>query len=111
MVFRSGSLFDAIRASISLPSFFNPVRRDGMILIDGGIINPIPLNRVERTEGDLLMGVDVSGHDYEGQSELQQILKARRQHSKSLKQSILNHLIPENIGSTISLCSRAPARS
>lgn len=107
VVFRSGSLFDAIRASISLPSFFNPVRRDGMILIDGGIINPIPLNRVERTEGDLLMGVDVSGHDYEGQSELQQILKARRQHSKSLKQSILNHLIPENIGfNHITLLSR-----
>ena len=69
VVFRSGSLFEAIRASISLPSFFSPVQRDGMVLIDGGILNPIPLNRVERTEGDLLMGVDVSGHDYQGQSD------------------------------------------
>lgn len=68
VVFRTGSLFEAIRASISLPSFYEPVRRDGMILIDGGVVNPLPLNRVERHEGDLLVGVDVSGHDYESQS-------------------------------------------
>ena len=46
VVFSKGSLFEAIRASISLPSFYEPVQRDGMILIDGGVINPIPLNRV-----------------------------------------------------------------
>ncbi|MBR1504745.1 MAG: patatin-like phospholipase family protein [Prevotella sp.] len=97
VTFRKGSLFKAIRASISLPSFFSPVRRNGMILIDGGIINPIPLNRVARTEGDLLMGVDVSGHDYSGQSELQRMLNAKRKRDKSLKMSILNRLIPDNI--------------
>jgi len=44
------------------------VRRNGRLLIDGGVINPIPLNRVARTEGDVLVGIDVSGHDYEAQS-------------------------------------------
>ena len=68
VVMREGSLFEAIRASISLPAFYEPVQRDGMILIDGGVTNPIPLNRVERHEGDLLVGVDVSGHDYGAQS-------------------------------------------
>ena len=68
VVFRTGSMFDAIRASISLPSFFEPVHRNGRLLIDGGVINPIPLNRVARTEGDMLVGIDVSGHDYEGQT-------------------------------------------
>lgn len=97
VVFRSGSLFDAIRASISLPSFFEPVRRDGMILIDGGIINPFPLNRVERTGDDLLVGVDVSGHDYQGQSELQQVVNAKRKRDGSWSQFILNKLIPDNI--------------
>ena len=48
VVFNKGSLFEAIRASISLPSFYEPVQRDGMILVDGGVINPIPLNRVKR---------------------------------------------------------------
>ncbi len=97
VVFRSGSLFDAIRASISLPSFFEPVQRDGMILIDGGIINPIPLNRVARTEGDMLVGVDVSGHDYKGQSELQNVVNAKRKRNGLLGISVLNRLIPENI--------------
>ena len=64
VTFRKGSLFGAIRASISLPAYYEPVRINGMVLIDGGIVNPLPLNRVARKKGDLLVGVDVSGHDY-----------------------------------------------
>jgi len=97
VVFREGSLFQAIRASISLPSFYEPVKRDGMILIDGGVTNPIPLNRVVRHEGDLLVGVDVSGHDYEAQWEAHQEQTEKRKHSTSLSQQILNRLIPDNL--------------
>ena len=97
VVFREGSLFKAIRASISLPSFYEPVHRDGMILIDGGVTNPIPMNRVQRHEGDILMGIDVSGHDYETQWEIRQELTEKRKRSKSLSQQILNKLIPDNL--------------
>jgi len=97
VVFSKGSLFDAIRASISLPSFYEPVYRDGMILIDGGVTNPIPMNRVVRHEGDILIGVDVSGHDYETQWEIQQEIAEKRKNSKSLSQQILNKLIPDNL--------------
>ena len=97
VVFRKGKLFDAIRASISLPSFFNPVRRDGMILIDGGVINPLPLNRVTRHEGDLLVGVDVSGHDYQGQNRLQHALSVRRRQQSTLKDALLNKLRPSSL--------------
>ena len=97
VVFREGSLFDAIRASISLPTFYEPVRRDDMILMDGGLINPIPLNRVERHEGDLLVGVDVSGHDYKRQWEKQHRLAEKKKANKSLKAQILDKLIPDNI--------------
>ena len=97
VVFDKGSLFDAIRASISLPSFYEPVQRDGMILIDGGVTNPIPMNRVVRHEGDILVGVDVSGHDYKTQWEIQHELAEKRKHSKSLSQQILNKLIPDNL--------------
>ena len=97
IVFCKGSLFQAIRASISLPSFYEPVRRDGMILIDGGVTNPLPLNRVARRDGDILVGVDVSGHDYETQWKEQQELAERRKHSTSLSQKILNRLIPDNL--------------
>lgn len=97
VVFREGSMFEAIRASISLPSFYEPVQRDGMILIDGGVTNPIPMNRVVRHEGDILVGVDVSGHDYAAQWKKQHELAERRKHSTSLSQQILNRLIPDNL--------------
>ena len=69
-----GSLFQAIRASISIPSFYEPVQRDDMILVDGGIVNPTPLNRVQRQPEDILVGIDVSGHDYKAQWEEHQNL-------------------------------------
>ena len=91
VVFRKGSLFEAIRASISLPTFYEPVRRDGMILIDGGVTNPIPLNRVERHEGDLLVGI------YKAQWEIQQEITEKRKRSTSLSQQILNRLLPDHL--------------
>ena len=97
VVFTKGNLFEAIRASISLPSFYEPVQRDGMILIDGGVTNPIPMNRVARHEGDIMVGVDVSGQDYEKQSEMQQELAEKRKRSTSFSQQILNKLIPDNL--------------
>lgn len=97
VVFCEGSLFDAIRASISLPLYYEPVRRDGRILIDGGVINPIPLNRVERHAGDLLVGVDVSGHNYKKQWERQQRLAEKHKADRSLKAQILDKLLPDNL--------------
>ncbi len=61
VVLDRGGLYDAIRASISIPSVFRPVHKDGMVLVDGGTVNPLPLNRVRREEGDLLVAVNVSG--------------------------------------------------
>ena len=55
------------------------------------------MNRVARHEGDILVGVDVSGHDYKKQSEIQQELAEKRKRSKSLSQQILNKLIPDNL--------------
>ena len=97
VIFRTGSLFEAIRASISLPSFYKPVQRDGMILIDGGVINPIPLNRVERHKDDLLMGVDVSGYDYKAKENMKHEISERRNRGKSMAAQILDKLIPDNI--------------
>lgn len=97
VLFRKGSLFKAIRASISLPSFYEPVQRDDMILIDGGITNPLPLNRVKRLPGDILVGVDVSGHDYKAQWDEMHRLTAMQKSDTSLKTKILDMLIPDNI--------------
>ena len=63
VVFRTGSLFEAVRASISIPLFFKPVQIGQRLLIDGGILNPLPLHVVERQEGDILVAMDISGKD------------------------------------------------
>lgn len=97
VMFRKGSLFKAIRASISLPSFYEPVMLNDMILIDGGIINPLPLNRVKRQIGDILVGVDVSGHDYKAQWDEMHRLTSMQKSDTSLKTKILDMLIPDNI--------------
>lgn len=61
VVFDRGSLYEAIRSSISLPSVFTPNRIGDMLLIDGGVVNPVPVNRVQRTAGDILVAVDLNG--------------------------------------------------
>ena len=63
VIFRTGSLFEAVRASISIPLFFRPVQIGERLLIDGGILNPLPLHVVDRQPGDILVAMDISGKD------------------------------------------------
>lgn len=63
VVFDSGKLFAAIRASISIPSLFRPVKYGLTTLVDGCIANCLPLNRVVRSEGDILVAFDVNDVD------------------------------------------------
>lgn len=60
VVFSSGDLFSAIRASISIPTLFKPVEYNDSLLIDGAMSNCLPINRVERTPGDILVAFDVN---------------------------------------------------
>ena len=57
----SGSLFDAIRASISMPLFFTPVKRKGKLLIDGGVLNPMPIAPTFGDQTDLIIAVSLAG--------------------------------------------------
>ncbi len=68
VVFSEGPLFAAIRASISIPSMFRPVRRKGRILVDGGLVNTFPLDRVPRHRGDILVGCNVNAASEESGS-------------------------------------------
>ena len=92
VVFDHGSLYDAIRASISIPLFLNPVRREDMLLVDGGLVNSLPLNRVVRHSGDLLFGINVSTHDYQGELLMQQFVK-RKLLSKSMPAAVMNRIM------------------
>ena len=95
VVFTRGSLYEAIRASISLPLFFDPVRQGDQVLVDGGLVNPLPLNRVKRSKHDLLVAINVSGHDYRGQVELRRIVK-EQQSERSKVLQLLNRIMPDD---------------
>lgn len=55
----SGSLFEAIRASISLPMFFTPVAYGDAVLIDGGVLNPVPIAPTFKDDTDLTIAVNL----------------------------------------------------
>ena len=57
----SGSLFEAIRASISMPLFFTPVVRNGALLIDGGVLNPMPIAPTFGDQSDITIAVGLGG--------------------------------------------------
>ena len=105
VVFREGSLYQAIRASISVPSMFKPVSRDGMLLVDGGLTNPLPLNRVARTEGDLLVAVNVSAPGEEVVEQLHQRARSIFLHGHSLARHLLPSLSAAGPGNYYSLIS------
>ena len=57
----TGSLFEAIRASISLPLFFAPYPRNGTTLIDGGVLNPVPIAPTFGDDTDMTIAVNLGG--------------------------------------------------
>jgi len=61
-VFGTGDLIEAVRASISVPGIFTPVRNDGRVLVDGGLVNPVPVSVVRAMSADLIIAVDLN-HD------------------------------------------------
>jgi len=59
--FTQGSLFEAIRASIAVPMIFSPVQYQERVLVDGGIINPIPIAPTLNDDTELTVAVGLSG--------------------------------------------------
>ncbi len=57
---QSGDLRSAVAASMALPALFTPVTRDGRVLMDGGLVNPLPFD-VLKGEADITVAIDVSG--------------------------------------------------
>lgn len=89
VVFDRGPLFEAVRASISIPSLFRPVKYGFRTLVDGGIVNTMPISRAVRKEGDLLVAFDVNDIDVDG---IRKILidEARQEEEKMAEEKALN---------------------
>lgn len=61
VVFDSGDLMTAVKASMAVPGLFNPVVYKDRVLVDGGLVNPVPFDLL-LDECDLVIAIDVLGH-------------------------------------------------
>ena len=61
VVFTHGSFYKAARASVAIPAIFTPVKCNNTIIVDGGVLNPIPIEHVLRKNGDMLIVVNLYG--------------------------------------------------
>ncbi|MGJ7458056.1 patatin-like phospholipase family protein [Halomonas sp. RA08-2] len=60
--FQSGPLLEAIRASIAVPGVITPVHRGDQVLVDGGLLNPLPIMPIVSAHADLVLAVNVTAH-------------------------------------------------
>jgi NTE family protein len=58
--YKSGSLFKALRSSIAIPTVFTPIKDGKSQLVDGGVLNPLPLNVVNKQPGDWVVAVNIN---------------------------------------------------
>ncbi len=60
VVIKNGKVIDAIRASIAIPGIFSPAYIEGKYLVDGGVVNPLPVNVVKEMGADIILAVDLN---------------------------------------------------
>src|ERR1700722_8739506 len=59
--FKSGNLYKALRASTGIPGVFTPVLEDKYFFVDGGVLNPVPVNLMKRREDAIIVVVNLNG--------------------------------------------------
>jgi NTE family protein len=69
VVFSSGDIAQAVRASISIPGVFQPYELGGRVLVDGGVVNPVPFELLEGL-ADYIVAIDVGGESVPGESKI-----------------------------------------
>lgn len=82
--YRSGSLFRALRASIAMPTILTPVIEGKSQLVDGGILNPLPLNVIKREPDDLVVAVNLNAYIPKSNSHTVEVTTARAAYQKML---------------------------
>jgi len=60
--FKKGKLIDAIRASIAIPTIFTPIIENDMILVDGGVLDPLPIDPVSSEDTDMIIAVNLNAN-------------------------------------------------
>lgn len=83
-----GSLFEAIRASIAIPTVFTPVRLDGRLLVDGGLLNPVPIAPTLRDSTDMTVAVSLSGRSDEQLGQVDKEAEPETENQSPYRQTI-----------------------
>ncbi|GAB1145895.1 hypothetical protein AYI98_13230 [Shewanella algae] len=86
--FRQGDLRQAVRASCSMPGIMSPVRQGHRWLVDGAVVNPIPVSVARAMGASLVIGVDLHGHRRE---QLQVLPVALNSEEHSLQNKVVEH--------------------
>lgn len=89
--FKSGDLYKALRASIAIPGFITPVVQDGKVLVDGGVLNPLPVDLVQKQEDGIIVAVDLNAHATEEDE------KPDPRKKKEERPNWFEKLLPENV--------------
>ena len=77
-----GPLFDAIRASIAIPTVFTPHAYLGRVLVDGGLLNPIPIAPALNQDADLIVAVNLNAHSSSSRKRAEQLGKSESSDGK-----------------------------
>lgn len=112
VVFRSGSVYRAMRASVAIPAVVTAVEDSGRWLVDGGIINPLPLDCISRVAGDILVAVNLYAAPLMPEAESSVLMQEHQVDERSLwgqikdgwqnmtgwKESLMENLFEANTG-------------
>ncbi|MBI4343799.1 MAG: patatin-like phospholipase family protein [Candidatus Omnitrophica bacterium] len=108
VVFDSGRIAEAVRASVSIPGIFKPVRRMGKICLDGGVVDPVPVGVLKRAGANRVIAVNVFPTMAEFQAYQQESARRRQERearitSRSLPVRLLIRLRQELVSSVTPL--------
>ena len=93
VIINEGSVIDAVRASISIPVIFVPVKIGDRYLIDGGSVNPLPIDIVKKMEADYIIASNIVPSPSKRESSIESMKSKReREKGKSLPDSIVKKL-------------------
>ncbi|MEL6822253.1 MAG: patatin-like phospholipase family protein, partial [Calditrichota bacterium] len=104
VVIKDGSLAEAMRASMAIPSAFTPVERDGKLLVDGLLVRNFPVQDARSLGADIVIGVDVGAELYEAEeltnlfTMLDQVLNLQMIGSTELERDMTDFLLIPELG-------------
>ena len=94
--FAQGNVIEAVRASISVPGIFTPVRHGDRILADGGLVNPVPVSAVRAMGAEFVIAVDVNANSAAGllptPEELEPSPEPNLDQPQSLVSQVITHI-------------------